>query len=116
MPELISRKMAQAIRAVEGALVRGDFRKVGSECRPSRLSAVAIGTALRQYGGQVIRAPSPVLKRQLAVRIRDSQLPRWAVDYDLWIDGKASDLTLSLTLVTAENGKLSALVDDLHVL
>ena len=116
MAEKMTPQILSAIREVEGALVRGDFAAVASPARESRLSADDIGNALHEYGGSVTPAPDAFLMGIPVIRISRTSPPEWAVDVDLWIDQKHSDLTLSLTIRPDANGSVIALVDDLHVL
>lgn len=116
MARPMSRAMADAIRSVEAAIVAEQYDLVGSESRPSRVSATEIRSVLQDYGGKPTTSPPDTMKTVQAVRVRGAKPPEWAVDFDLWIDGRRSDLTLSLTLIREASGSYIALVDDLHVL
>lgn len=110
----ITKEIVDAVREVESAIIAKDYKKVGSESRPSRLTANDIETAIKERGGVITKFPENEL-RNLDV-IKEETAFKWFVDLDLFINDKRSDLTLQLSIVTQPSGKLLALVDDLHVL
>ncbi|MBI2010216.1 MAG: hypothetical protein HYS86_03510 [Candidatus Chisholmbacteria bacterium] len=113
--ENLSKEMAEAVLEVERALISKNYTSIGSESRNSRLSAKEIEQAIKEYGGLVTQASESEISKIKAIKVTKSNYPRWSVDYDLWIDNKLSDLTVSLTL-TKEGKRITAVVDDIHVL
>lgn len=121
--EPVSDKMIEIIRKIEKALIEGDYSSVSSVIINSRLSAEEIRTAIDEYkqfakipGRKITPAPDNVVKQIKAIRVRNSNPPHWYIDYDLWIGSKQSDLTVQLSLTSNEYGKISAGIDDIHIL
>lgn len=119
----IPEEIKSAIREVENALAHGEYSLVGSESRPSRLTGEQIKSAISDYcklakRERVTVSPEGVPdndRREATVRQEAGQTI-WLVDYDLWIDNRPSNLTLSLEIRKTDDGRWMATIDDLHVL
>lgn len=110
------KEIKEAIREAESLLVSGEYKKIGSESDRGRILASSIEARLADYEGTVTTAPQEAYDVIEPISVLDSETPKWFVDFDLWIDGKQSDLTLSLSIESGENGRLTAFVDNLHTL
>jgi hypothetical protein len=108
-------RIKKAVREVEIALVNGDYLSVSSSARKSRLSSEEIMKAIEDYGGKISLSSESTYNDIHPIEIKNSNPKAWAVDLDLWIDGKLSDLTAQLTVATEDKG-LVGLIDDIHVL
>jgi hypothetical protein len=115
LDEETSWKIEKAIRGVEKALVDKDFKRVISLTKESRLTAQDIETTLNKYGGKVTIAPDYVFDSLEIIPISGPNSKSWHVDFDLWIDGKQSDLTLSLTTNLTDKGAILS-IDNFHIL
>lgn len=105
--------MKKAIRQVEAILVSKDYSDAMAN---SRLTTEEIEKVVSEYCGKIDVAPDSYFQNVKAIPIAGTDPQRWAVDYDLWIDGKSSDLTLSLELTTTDSaGNYTASIEDLHV-
>lgn len=109
-------EIREVVRKVESSLVSGEYTKIGSESGGGRLPASSIEICIAEYGGKVTPAPQSAYDTLAPIMDMESEAPRWLVDFDLWIDGKQSDLTLSLTIEPDEEGKLKVFIDNLHIL
>jgi hypothetical protein len=114
----IREQINQTIREVEFALIHRCFLEVGSESRASRLSAEDIEAAIDEYGGTVTFAPESYYNSEKIqpIYVCSSDPPKWVVDFDLWVNGHSSDLTVTLTVTTDDKGEFIALIDDIHIL
>lgn len=115
LDESVSEKIEKIIRQVESALVNKDFDKAVSLAEESRLTAQDIEDVLNKYGGEVTIAPGYVFDSLEIIPIVGSNSKSWHVDFDLWTDGKQSDLTLSLTIDLTDKGTAFS-IDDLHIM
>ncbi|KKR91680.1 MAG: hypothetical protein A2071_09045 [Bacteroidetes bacterium GWC1_47_7] len=108
-------QIKKATREVEIALVNGDYISVDSSARKSRLTGEEIKNAIDKYGGKLSLSPESTYNNIYTIEIENSNPKAWAVDLDLWTNGKLSDLTAQLTVVAEERGFIG-LIDDIHVL
>ncbi len=108
--------MVNTLREIVEALVRKDYLSIGSESLGGRLSAAELETAIREYGADVTPIPDDILEQLEVIPVENAEIPTWFIDLDLWINGKQSDLTLSMEMEQNRTGKLTAKILDLHVL
>jgi hypothetical protein len=108
-------KIENAVRKIEKELVSENYEKAVALTNNSRLTAKDVETVLKNYNGKVTIAPHYVFDTLEVVEISNSEPKAWAVDYDLWINGKRSDLTLSLTVSLVGNKTILS-IDNLHIL
>lgn len=81
-----------------------------------RLSAESIRIAIKDYGGALVVPPDSAFAELDAIRIRDSDPPRWSIRFDLWTEQEGrSDLTLEMTVEHGPQGPKIEL-DNIHVL
>lgn len=67
-----------------------------------------------EYGGTITLPPDDVYESLEIIKVKN--LPEYAIDFDLWINGEHSDLTLSCTIHMKEDQTMTIEIDDLHVL
>jgi len=109
-PEII-----RAIKDIESILVSKKYNELFSEKRTNRLSSEDVEKAIKDYGGKVTVRPPNSLSNIQAIKIEGSDIDTYRVDYDLYVDYKQSDLTLSVIVVKTKD-KYVASIEDLHVL
>lgn len=102
-------KIKSAVRRVEENLINGNYEIGG------RLNPEVIKTHIGQYGGKVSLSPESIYNSLNPIEIENSNPKAWAVDLDLWIDNKLSDLTVQLTIATAEPDYIGS-IEDIHIL
>ena len=81
----------------------------------NKLSNEEVEKAIKSYGGSVTERPDDTLSDLQLIKIEGNDFETYYVDYDLYIDGNQSDLTLSL-LITNQSGNYITSIEDLHVL
>ncbi len=116
MAEKITSKMIMALREVETALMKRDYAGLSNKFRESRLSEEEIRSAIKNYGGTITRIPDEKLLKIPVIRISGTDPIKWAIDLDLWMDKKPTDLTVSIILHENNDGNFIASIDDIHVL
>lgn len=115
LDQTVAEKIENAIRKIEKKLVSEDYEKAVTLTKNSRLTAKDVEAALKNYGGKVTAAPGYVFDSLEVTETSNFEPKAWYVDYDLWIDGKRSDLTLSLT-VSFVGDEIIPSIDNLHML
>lgn len=105
-----NQSIKNAIREVEKALVEKRYEDIGSGKTSSVLSATDIERAVQEYGGVVTFAPDETYQKLLVGEVKDSNPKQYWCDFEVWIDGKQSDLTLLLT-ISENNDKYLVSVD-----
>ena len=116
MTEKITSKMIGPLRDVETALIQKDYGKLDKKARGGRLSAEEIRNAINGYGGTITRMPDENLHQISIIKVLGTNPTEWAVDLDLWIDNRPSDLTVSIIIQASNGGNFMASIDDIHVL
>ena len=111
---MIPEPLLAPLRELVRSLVEGDFEKLEADGRAGRLTATELRSAVAEYGQQLVSVPDDELRRADVYPIKGEE-GVWAVDVDLWTTEGRSDLTLSVTM-RAEAERISAEIDDLHVL
>lgn len=112
----LQKKIKLSIKNIESALVSKNYDKAISDSVESRLTAEEVKNTVESYGGEITTAPDEYFRELYPIEIKNSAPTRYALDFDLWVNGKRSDLTLSLTLIPDKEGNFSVSVDDLYVL
>ncbi|MBI3397427.1 hypothetical protein HY045_03045 [Candidatus Woesebacteria bacterium] len=115
----LTNEMIRVIRReVESALVENKLDLISKDRVLGRLSKEEIETALFEYlkkGEKITHAPDDYFNSMEIIKVDQSEIPTWHIDYDLWIDNRRSDLTLSLELKEID-GVLKPFTLDLHIL
>lgn len=111
-----SSEFANAVKEIESAIIRKDYTEAASELRPGRLSRQQIEDVFSQQTEGLTPAPQIFLEQLTTTKIKTSLNPQWFVDFALWINGRESDLTLSLLIEQGKNGSLRAGISDIHTL
>lgn len=108
--------MDSIVKSIVRLLVEKNYEEVIRSCSTSRLSALDLRNAIRDYGRTLTMPPDRVFETLDVLVVESDETPTWYVPIDLWTaeEGR-SDLTLELTMMKAEDRWLVEL-DDLHVL
>jgi hypothetical protein len=97
-------------------LIDGNFSKLVESGEAGRLTAYEIQNVLNEYGGTLSIPPEEAYNDMEILLVENAHESTWVADFDLWVNNKRSDLTLSCTIIESENGELKIAIDDLHVL
>jgi hypothetical protein len=116
MEEQLTEGMLNMLKKVETLLKEGRYSELSSENSQSSLSTEEIENAILDYGGQITPAPESYFNQLTAIKIKGSQVAMWHIDYDLWINGERSDLTVSLRLVSSTNNDFGIILTNIHIL
>ena len=111
----ITPEITSAIKTIEDILISKNYSNLSSKKRTNRLSNEEVEKMIKNYGGSITERPSESLADLQVIKIEGNDFDTYHVDYDLYIDSKQSNLTLSL-IVTNDNGDFVASIEDLHVL
>jgi hypothetical protein len=111
----ITPKIISAVKEIEALLVSKNYNNLSSGGRTNRLSNEEVEVAINNYGGSVTERPDDSLSDLQVIEIEGNDFKTYHVDYDLYVNGKQSDLTLSL-IVTNQGNNYIASIEDLHVL
>lgn len=106
---------AELSRMVED-LVHGRLSELEQDGRLGRVKASDLERELEEYPGQLtMPAPEAYAVLDLIESVK-SPGRRFALDFDMWVDGERSDLTLSCSVTVLDSGAVKLEMDDLHVL
>jgi hypothetical protein len=108
--------MESIVKSLVRLLVEKNYDEVVRSCSTSRLSALDLRNAIRDYGRTLTMPPDRVFETLEVLVVESDEYPTWYVPVDLWTEEEGrSDLTLELWIIKAEDQWLVEL-DDLHVL
>ena len=114
----LSSEIKQIIRNIEQAIIDTNYRLIGSENNKGRLTAAEIENIIKEYirdEEKVTPAQNDYLDNLEAIVIKNTPLPSVHIDYDLWINNRHSDLTLSIRIQN-NKGVIEPEILDLHVI
>ena len=84
--------------------------------RNKRLSASEIEGAIKDYPGAITIPPESAYDSAYVYDVYDNNTQAQKIEFDLWYDDEASDLTLSVDVHKDEKGEFVIMIDDIHVL
>ena len=108
------KQIQHAIRKVEGLLVEKRYNEI-VVFNNEGLTEEIIKKAISDFGKKVTFAPDYVFDNLQIIEINNSDSKTVHVDYDLWIDGKESSLTLMMNVLLKDQ-EVTIEVEDLHVM
>lgn len=94
-------------------LVNGELELIKEAGRSGSYAVEELKEQLDIYGGILTAPPEMVYQNLYLYEINDE--PEWVVEYELWIEGEKSDLTLTCTVQLTEQVKPIS-IDSIHVL
>ncbi|TAA72667.1 DUF7668 domain-containing protein [Planococcus salinarum] len=94
-------------------LVNGKLKLIVETGRSGPYTVEELKEQLVDYGGTLTASPETDYKNLDLYEIDDK--PEWMLEYELWVDGEKSDLTLTCTVRLTEKEK-SIAIDSIHVL
>ena len=112
----ISSQQIEIVRQFEKALIDRNYQLISQEAGMGRVTASEIDQAIEEYGGVITIAPNSIFDDFKIIQVKDTDKPTWAVDFDLWIDNKKSDLTMQIDIIQYGPGNLKGYFHDIHVL
>lgn len=110
----ISIKLEKSIQHIENLLAKEQYEKV-TKYTKNNLSEDYLRKTVSQFGERVTKAPSYLFSNFCVFPLKDLSKKNFHIDYDLWIDGKVSSLTLQMNVnLEGENPIIE--VEDLHIM
>lgn len=106
MDQKLSSDAKVKIREIEQSLIQNDL--------PSEEIKETLATYLKD-GDKVTPAPEEYMDSIKIIQVKNQPQLTWHVDFDLWVNNIRSNLTL-LVLLSDDNGKIKAEIQDLHML
>ncbi len=103
-------EIKKILKKVVKSLTIEDYSGVYQNDRNKRLSIVEIQTALNEYKGNITFPPNKAF--DFFYDYNDEISDENFIEFNLWFDNQASDLTLSMTIYKAGNYS----IEDIHVL
>lgn len=104
------------LKSLVTLLVDSKYAEVVAQNRNGRLSESEIEEALKDYPGNITLPPDSAYDRVIIYDIYDKSIDARKIEFDLWYDGEASDLTLSADVHRGKSGEFEISIDDIHVL
>lgn len=94
-------------------MVNGKLEFIVETGRSGPYTVEELKEQLDDYGGTLTASPETDYQNLDLYEIDEE--PEWVLEYDLWVDGEKSDLTLTCTVLLTEQEKLIS-IDSIHVL
>ncbi len=109
-------EIISALKQLVALMVKGEIQHVVALSQNGRLSAGEIALAISDYPGTISMPPDAAFDDFCMYGVYEAKTEARKIEFDLWYDGKASDLTLSVDVSKGERGGLTMTIDDIHVL
>jgi hypothetical protein len=110
-------KLIAPVRQIVELLVNKNYDEIARMTNENRLSSAELRQAVADYGRKLTTPPDSAWDQLDVIEVRDRDQPTYSVRFDLWADGKRSDLSVEITLEEmSSDGKFRVELDDLHVL
>lgn len=106
-------KILALLKPLVEDLVNGKLALIRETGRSGPYTVEELQEQLDDYGGTLTAPPETDYQNLDLYEIDDE--PEWVLEYDLWIDGEKSDLTLTCTLRLTDQEQ-SIIIDSIHVL
>ncbi len=108
------KKVIDVLRHVNKLLVEKKYDQLYEENFDKGGNFEALWLNIEEYGGQITLPPEKALNNSGFMEIYDEDNDA-SIDFDLWIDGKESDLTLSLYVIKKEDDRYQFNIEDIHI-
>lgn len=112
----VNSKIATSVRSLVRDIEIGRFSTIATDGRIGRLTIDELENAIVDYPGVISSAPEKAFVNFYTCRVTVAVIETWAIDFDLWYNGKESDLTLSATLEMNGDGNYNIQIDNIHTL
>lgn len=109
-----SDQLQQAVREIESLLINEQYEKVAS-FNKDKISVEDLTSSVKEFGERVTKAPDYVFDNFEVLPLKKFGEKYYHLDFDLWIDGKESSLSLQINVnLKGQNPIIE--VEDLHVM
>jgi hypothetical protein len=114
--DMVNADLESIVFDIVSEIATGDCKTLISQYPNSRVKAIDIESAIKEYGRVIIPPPQGAYSDLDAVVVKGASQPTWSVRAPLWTKEEGrSDLTLEMT-ITLRIGEQNVMIDDLRVL
>lgn len=104
------------LKALVKRLVDSNYGEIIARNENGRLTEAEIRKAIKDYPGVLSLPPDSAYDATYIYDIYDERKQARQIEFDLWYDGKPSDLTLSAEVCLVSKSKFGIFLSDIHVL
>ncbi|PLR77521.1 hypothetical protein CU633_09990 [Bacillus sp. V3-13] len=101
------------LKPLVNSLVKGEYEFIQQSGRSGLYTAGELKDLIDDYGGKLTIPPEEDYENINIIAIDNE--PEYVVEYELWVNGEKSDLTLSCTIHIKEDEK-NIVIENIHVL
>jgi hypothetical protein len=111
---LYKRRIIQLVKTIVQDLVQGNLENLVTDGRSGELTKEQLMESILHYGGNFTSPPIETYEKMDIYEVEQGK--NFTVDYDLWVDGKKSDLTLQCDVDLQDWDKPRIVITNIHVL
>jgi hypothetical protein len=105
-------KVIQVLKHVNNMLVEKEYEKLYEEDFMKDGDYESLWLNIKEYGGHITMPSEEALNNPKLLEIEDDEA---MIEFDLWVDGEESDLTISLLVIKNENDTYQFNVEEIHI-
>jgi hypothetical protein len=106
-------KIIPMLKPLVENLVEGKYQLIQLTGRSWPYTSEELKELVEEYGGKLTIPPDEDYKNINIIEVEDE--PEYFIEYELWVDGEKSDLTLSCTVQFTED-EVRIMIENIHVL
>ena len=107
-------KVIEVLRHVNQLLVEKKYDQLYEENFDKEGNFEGLWLNIEEYGGQITSPPEEALNDPKFIDIYEDDNDA-SIEFDLWIDGEESDLTLSLKVIRKESDTYQFDIVEIHI-
>lgn len=112
---LYGERVSVLLKGIVTQLVTGDYESLESAQYEPVISAEELQYGIEEYPGKLTMPPDWAFSEWDAIPVTVSNVPEWALVFDLWYDDEVSDNSLEMSVFEVD-GKLEFTIDNIHVM
>ena len=105
-------KVIKVLKHVNNMLVAKEYDKIHEEDFMKDGNYQNLWLNIKEYGGQITIPSDNALNNPKLLEIEDDEA---MIEFDLWVDGKESDLTISLLVIKNKNDIYQFNIEEIHI-
>ena len=106
-------KIIHILKPLVENLVEGEYQLIQLTGRSGPYTSEELKELVEEYGGKLTIPPDEDYKNINIIEVEDE--PEYFIEYELWVDGEKSDLTLGCTVQFTED-EVRIMIENIHVL
>lgn len=107
------RKIIPSLKPLVESLVKCEYQLIQLTGRGGSFTANELKELVNEYGGMLTIPPKEDYKNINIIEVECEK--EYLIEYELWVDGEKSDLTLSCTVQYTEE-KVKIMIENIHVM